>query len=65
MRTEEHYARLSDSNLQTRLEARILEKCRETAIHRRAEISGISGQIQEAFDKLVTWTTRVPSTLQE
>ena len=34
------YARMSDSNLQTRLEARILEKCRETAVHRRAEILG-------------------------
>lgn len=54
------YARLSDRNLQTRLEARTLEKCQESAIHRRGELAGLTGGMQSKFDELVKWETKSP-----
>ncbi len=54
------YARLSNINLQSRLETRVLDQCRETAIHRRGEIAGITGVMQAKFDKLVLWETQTP-----
>ncbi|MCA9134748.1 MAG: hypothetical protein KDA45_16385 [Planctomycetales bacterium] len=54
------YARLSDVNLQTRLESRAVEKCREKAIHRRGELAAIAGQMQQEFEALVKWKTQTP-----
>jgi hypothetical protein len=56
------YARLSDINLQARLEKNVRDKCQEISIHRRGELSGITGQMQSTFDQLVTWQTQTPRT---
>lgn len=55
------YNRISDVNLQVRLEKLVVEKCRETAIHRRDELTGITGQMQTAFKELATWKTSAPN----
>ena len=54
------YARLSDINLQARLEKAALKECAEPAIHRRDELSGITGEMQSKFDELVKWKTQTP-----
>lgn len=54
------YDRLSDNNLQTRVEDRVREKCQEQSIHRRDELQGLTGQMQKTFDQLVKWQTQTP-----
>ncbi len=54
------FARLSKERLQTRLEARALARCPETAIHRRAELSAITGDLQSTFEILVKQKTTNP-----
>jgi len=54
------YARISDINLQARLEKNVRERCQEVSIHRREELVGITGQMQTTFDQLVTWKTQTP-----
>ncbi len=54
------YARLSDVNLQYRIEAAVVSKCAEVAIHRRGEVGGITREFQQTFDQLVAWHTQTP-----
>ena len=54
------YARLSDINLQTRLEELAVDQCRETAIHRREELMAITGQMQATFNDVAKWQTKSP-----
>lgn len=54
------YARLSDINLQARVEARVRHVCQEQSIHRRDELQGITGEMQRAFDQMVQWQTQTP-----
>ena len=54
------YDRLSDINLQSRLEEAVVSQCRERAIHRREELTGITGQMQAAFNELLRWKTQSP-----
>lgn len=54
------YARISDVNLQTRLENIAVDMCRDRAIHRRQELTGITGQMQSTFNELVRWKTKSP-----
>ncbi len=54
------YDRISNVNLQVRLEDAVVEKCREHAIHRRDEVTGIAGQIQAEFSKALKWKTNQP-----
>ncbi|MEZ6138470.1 MAG: hypothetical protein R3C53_26610 [Pirellulaceae bacterium] len=54
------YARLSDCNLQTRLEARVLDLCQDAAIHRRGELAGITGHMQSELRELTRWETKKP-----
>lgn len=56
------YVRMSDVNLQVRLEAEVLKDFAETAIHRRREVSAMAGELQEIFDELVMWHTNQPNT---
>lgn len=55
------YARISDVNLQTRLEDMTADMCRENAIHRRDELTGIASQMQATFNELVRWQTKSPT----
>ncbi len=55
------YARLSDMNLQHRVELGAVAKCPEVAIHRRGELAAITREMQQAFDLLVTRNTRTPA----
>ena len=55
------FQRLSKEHLQVRLESRVLELCQEPAIHRRAELSGITGPLQEAFEVLIDRQTTEPA----
>jgi hypothetical protein len=55
------YARLSDINLQTRVEELAVEQCRETAIHRRDELMAITGQMQTLFNDRVKWHSQSPA----
>lgn len=59
------YARLSDCNLQTRIEKIVLDECLDVGIHRRGELAGITGQMQSKFDELVRWETQKPSKADE
>lgn len=59
------YARMSDINLQVRLESMVTEKFAETAIHRRREISAMAGEMQQAFERLVSMETSHPPTPAE
>ena len=54
------YARLSDVNLQARLEEAVVSQCRERAIHRREELTGITGRLQSTFNELVRGKTQSP-----
>lgn len=56
------YDRISDVILQVRLEDIVADKCREHAIHRRDELTGITGQIQTEFSKTLKWKTNQPHT---
>ena len=56
------YARISDVNLQTRLEDIAVDLCRDRAIHRRQELTGIAGQMQTTFNEIVRWQTKSPHT---
>ncbi len=55
------FARMSDVNLQVRLEKLVLEKVPESAIHRRREISAIAGELQRTFDRIVSFDTNQPT----
>ncbi|MEO8269840.1 MAG: hypothetical protein ABI557_08970 [Aureliella sp.] len=55
------YARMSDVNLQVRLEAQVLKDFAEIAIHRHRETSAMAGEMQETFDELVMWHTNQPT----
>lgn len=59
------FARMSDVNLQVRLESAVLEKFAETAIHRRREVSSMAGELQQALDRLVSLETNQPTTPEE
>ncbi len=54
------YARLSDVNLQARLETEVCARCQEIAIHRRDELTGNTGGMQSKLSELVLWTTQTP-----
>lgn len=54
------YARQDDTSLQTELEARVKDKCREPALHRGAEISSITEKLKHKFDDLVRWESKQP-----
>jgi hypothetical protein len=54
------YARLSNVNLQTRLEEMTVDRCRDRTLHRRGELTGITGQMQATFNELVRWRTKSP-----
>ncbi len=54
------YDRISDVNLQARLEDIVVDRCREHAIHRRDELTGITGQMQAEFTKRLKWNTNQP-----
>lgn len=55
------YQRTQETPLQTRLENLVLEKSREPAVHRRAELTAITGKVQKMFDEVVRWESRSPS----
>lgn len=59
------YARMSDVNLQVRLESLVLEKFTKTAIHRRREVSAIAGELQQTFERLVSFETNQPTSPEE
>ena len=59
------YARLSDVNLQVRLEGLVTEKFADTAIHRRREISAMAGDMQRTFERLVSMETNRPTAPEE
>lgn len=59
------YSRMSDVNLQVRLEGLVTEKFAETAIHRRREISAIAGDLQQTFERLVSMDTNQPTSPEE
>ncbi len=54
------FSRISDANLQVRLEAQVLKDFADVAIHRRREISAMAGKLQETLDELVKWQTSQP-----
>jgi hypothetical protein len=56
------YARISDVNLQTRVEQMAVDKCRNKAIHRRGELTGITSGWQAKFNQLAQWQTQSPNT---
>lgn len=59
------FSRMSDVNLQVRLESLVTEKFTENAIHRRREISAIAGDLQQTYERLVSLETNQPSSPQE
>ena len=54
------YDRISNINLQVRLEDIAVDRCREHLIHRRDELTGITSQMQAEFDKASKWSTSQP-----
>jgi len=58
------YARLSDINLQMRVEQKAIDQCLETAIHRRGELSTIVARMQSIFDELIIWKTQTPENMK-
>lgn len=59
------YHRLSNINLQARVEARIVEECAEPAIHRRREMTGLTAKLQASFNRKVQWETNKPHDASE
>ena len=57
------YARLSDVNLQMRVEQKAVDKCLETVIHRRGELSNFVARMQSIFDEQVIWKTQTPNNM--
>jgi hypothetical protein len=55
------YSRMSDVNLQVRLEARVLDEFAEVVIHRRREMSAMAGDLQQSYEDLVKWETNQPN----
>src|SRR6056297_1042379 len=55
------YQRTHDLPLGAKLENLVLEKNREPAVHRRAELAAITGKVQKMFDEVVRWESRSPS----
>lgn len=54
------YARKEGRSLQSELEARVKDRCREPAMHRGGALSSISAQLQEKLDELARWESRQP-----
>lgn len=58
------YFRLSNINLQARVESTALDDYPAITLHRRAELTALAGQLQTAFKDLVERETRKPQELQ-
>ncbi len=54
------YVRKYGKSLQANVESRVKHLCREPAIHRGGEISGMTRQLQKKFDELVLWESNSP-----
>ncbi len=54
------YVRMAGRDLRAPIEARVKNTCREPAMHRTAELSGLTQQLQEEFDKLARWESDRP-----
>ncbi len=54
------FARKKEMSLQVEIENRVKDKCREPSMHRGGELSGLTKQLQQKFDKLVRWESRQP-----
>ena len=54
------FARQSKRKLQLVIENRVLQRHRDKAIHRRAEIAARACQLQHDFDRMVRWEASLP-----
>ncbi len=54
------YARHEGLSLQAELESRVKEKCSDPAIHRGSELAGVTNHLQEIFDEVVRFETKLP-----
>jgi hypothetical protein len=54
------YQRHAKQPLRTELEARVRAACPEPAMHRGAEINGVTEQIQKKYEDLLRWESRQP-----
>lgn len=54
------YARKEGTSLQSDIESRVKDKCRDPAMHRGGALSGITKQLQEKFNDLVRWESKQP-----
>mgnify|MGYP003662968326 CR=1 FL=1 len=54
------YVRKSGKDIRADIEARVKDICREPAMHRGGELSGITQRLQDKFDKLVKWESDQP-----
>jgi hypothetical protein len=54
------FARQSNLNLQSRVEAEVVKRCPDIAGPHREELVGITRNFQTAFDRLVQWNTSTP-----
>lgn len=54
------YSHQPSQPLSAELEGRVREQCREPAIHRGAEIKGLTEKVEGSFQKHVRWESRQP-----
>ncbi|WP_168565757.1 hypothetical protein [Crateriforma spongiae] len=53
------YAR-KDGSIQAEIESRAKDGCRESAMHRGGELSGLTKNLQDRFDRLAKWNSDNP-----
>ncbi len=54
------YIRKIGPNITAELETRVKTRCPEPAMHRGGALSGITGNLQKKFNKLIQWESERP-----
>ena len=54
------YVRTNGKSLRADVEARSKGKCRDTMMHHHEELAGITRNMQDRFDKMITWESTKP-----
>ncbi|HBN75866.1 MAG TPA: hypothetical protein DD473_08620 [Planctomycetaceae bacterium] len=54
------YTRHEGPSLQAELQSRIKEKCPDPAIHRGSELAGVTNHLQEIYEEVVRFETKLP-----